>query len=409
MHRFYLSGQRSFDNRGCEAIIRSTVGLLNGEFSKPEILVPSDNVLVDKALWPDASAEGVQFVPAYFPVWARYWVNFQRLPIPFVKQVGWPFPMPRSLRKTFSKMDAVLSVGGDNYSLDYRIPSPLMGMDGLAMRTGKPVILWGASVGPFESEPYFVAAIKNHLKKMHLIAVRESVSEAYLRNDLGLSNVTRVADPAFTLAPQPTDFNHFWPDKAESGVLGINISPLLARYRKGRRDLIEEVVLFIQHVVQKLDLSVLLVPHVMPSKGSRKNSDAAYLQGVLDRTGSMGNRVRLMDSRLNAAKIKYVVSHCRYFVGARTHATIAAMSSLVPTISIAYSVKAKGINRDLFDHLDYVLETPRVDSFSLLEKLNLLISKENEIKAHLTRRIARIQEMARLGAKQLKTIVRKNG
>ena len=36
------------------------------------------------------------------------------------------------------------------------------------------------------------------------------------------------------------------------------------------------------------------------------------------------------------------------FVGARTHATIAAYSTGVPTLAVGYSVKARGIARDIF-------------------------------------------------------------
>ena len=36
------------------------------------------------------------------------------------------------------------------------------------------------------------------------------------------------------------------------------------------------------------------------------------------------------------------------FVGARTHATIAAYSTCVPTLVIGYSVKSRGIAKDIF-------------------------------------------------------------
>jgi polysaccharide pyruvyl transferase WcaK-like protein len=53
---------------------------------------------------------------------------------------------------------------------------------------------------------------------------------------------------------------------------------------------------------------------------------------------------------IGARQVKWVISKCRYFIGARTHATVAAFSTGVPTISIAYSKKARGINRDIFGH-----------------------------------------------------------
>src|SRR3546814_18179068 len=56
------------------------------------------------------------------------------------------------------------------------------------------------------------------------------------------------------------------------------------------------------------------------------------------------------------------------------------MSSTVPTISISYSIKARGINRDLFGDLPVVLDTPSLNLQTLTEKLELLQSEEKRIK-----------------------------
>ena len=153
MKSFYLSGQRTFGNRGCEAIVRSTVGLLRAQFGEVEVLVPSMDIERDRAQWPEAGGLGVRFVRAYHPRAAGYWVNLQRLPLPFLKRAGWPFSMPTWLKQQLAGVDAVLAVGGDNYSLDYRIPSPVMGLDKLAMDMGKPVILWELPWAPSTRSP----------------------------------------------------------------------------------------------------------------------------------------------------------------------------------------------------------------------------------------------------------------
>ena len=55
-------------------------------------------------------------------------------------------------------------------------------------------------------------------------------------------------------------------------------------------------------------------------------------------------------------ELKGYIARCRFFVGARTHATIAAYSSCVPTLVLGYSVKSRGIARDLFGNEEnYVL------------------------------------------------------
>ena len=78
------------------------------------------------------------------------------------------------------------------------------------------------------------------------------------------------------------------------------------------------------------------------------------MAGMLDELTDLGNAVNIMPSEFNASQIKQVISQFHFFIGARTHATIAAFSSGVPTISIAYSVKAKGINKDLLGEIPVV-------------------------------------------------------
>ena len=50
----------------------------------------------------------------------------------------------------------------------------------------------------------------------------------------------------------------------------------------------------------------------------------------------------------NCMEIKGIISKCRFFIGARTHSTIAAYSTCVPTLAVGYSIKARGIARDIF-------------------------------------------------------------
>jgi colanic acid/amylovoran biosynthesis protein len=281
-----------------------------------------------------------------------------------------------------------------------------MGVDALAMDLGKPVILWGASVGPFEREPLFVAAIARHLGRMSLNAVRESVSYDYLTKVLGLKNVIRMADPAFTLVKQEVDIAAFWPDDQGNGAIGLNISPLIEKFKHAGQDLRVEAVQFVRHVVQKMNYGVLLVPHVVPSDNAPGNNDAHYMRMIGDACGDLGGAVRIMPSAFNAAQIKYVISQLRFFIGARTHATIAALSSGVPTISIAYSVKARGINRDLFGHEETVLPTPEVSSQTLVAALNLLVRNEADFRTALRKKIPEYEAMIRAAVVKIKDLTR---
>lgn len=404
MKKFYLTGQLTFGNRGCEAIVRSTVMMLNKTFGQVEVLVPSDNIVRDKQQWPEAAEHGVRFVEAYVPAHTRPWVHLQRLPLKFMKRAGWPFSFPKKLRDEINSVDAVLSIGGDNYSLDYRLPSLLMGVDRLAMDLDKPVFIWGASVGPFESEPHFVPAIREHLARMSLIAARESITYGYLTETLGLDNVIQMADPAFTLSKEHVDIAPFWPQAGVSGIIGLNISPLIESYRQKGQDLRAETIQFIHDVVAK-GFGVLLVSHVVPLNGSEKNNDATYMVGMLRELNELGDAVTIMPAKFNASQIKQVISQLRFFIGARTHATIAALSSGIPTLSIAYSVKAKGINKDLLGDMPVVLPTPELTAASLMVGLDYLIDNEMQIKSRLVSHLPVWKERVEMAANEIKSMM----
>jgi len=293
---------------------------------------------------------------------------------------------------TMDAVDAVLSIGGDNYSLDYGLVSLFlhMGVAGLAMRRGIPVALWGVSAGPFDREPRLRPQIRDHLQRMRLITVRESFTADYLRQ-LGLeANVVAVADPAFALGAEEVDLDGCMPQRASGGVVGLNVSPLLQRYRavgEAPEVLLQELADFLRDAVRELQCAFLLIPHVVPLDGNPANNDAVYMQQLIDRTADLGGQVRMASPRYNAAQLKFVMSQCRFFIGARTHATIGALSMRVPTISIAYSVKAQGINQDLFGHTRYVLRTPDVGRRSLMQAVRTLMAEEAAIRTRLEQAI----------------------
>jgi colanic acid/amylovoran biosynthesis protein len=99
-------------------------------------------------------------------------------------------------------------------------------------------------------------------------------------------------------------------------------------------------------------------------------------------------KVSLIENQYDSAQIKYIIGNCKYFIGARTHSTIAALSSFIPTLSIAYSVKARGINKDLFGHEEYVLDISDVTSETLINGFQKLANEEMEIKEILENKIS---------------------
>lgn len=401
--KIYLTGQNNFGNRGCEALVRSTVDVIRERIPGCTFRVPSLDIARDSVQWPQAQTQGVEFVPVSEVPWR--FIQWSRVctRLPFLTRLDWPALKDHELPPGLADSDAVLSIGGDNYSLDYDLASLayFVAVAEAAMQRGLPALLWGASAGPFGAIAGVEQRMATHLRRLSRVTIRESHSVNYLAH-IGVSdNVIAVADSAFALRPEPVDTSKFWPQDDGSGVLGLNVSPLIAavRTRAGKRsEMADEVERFVRAAVKDTGLAVLLVPHVAPLDGGAFNSDEHLLAAIAARLGDLGVRVGVAPGGLNAVQLKQIIGQCRYFIGARTHATIAALSMQVPTLSIAYSVKALGINRDLFGHERYVLDTRELDATTLADGLARLRSEETDIRALLAERIPEWRQRAALGA-----------
>lgn len=397
--RFFFAGQNNFGNRGCEALIRSITGIINSYTDGSTYFCPSHLGLLDHQQWQDANKAGVQFVHAPpFSNRLKWWARVSKV-IPLIESFYRPeFAVDLTSQQLIQQSDAVIMTGGDILTLDYGVASLYYwaNLVDRAIDSGKPAILWAGSVGPFNAKPYVEREMVKHLQRYAAITVRESVSYEYLHS-LGIKHVKLVADPAFTLEPEAFDiskltFGH------NPNILGLNVSPLIRGYRQqqaSRQQLDNDVIDFIRDVTSSTNFSILLLPHVDPLDGSPVNSDSSYMQGLLSQLpAECQTRVNLAPRNLNAAQLKYLLSYCRLFIGARTHATIGALSMGVPTISIAYSIKAKGINKDLFGHTKFVLETPLVSRKTLNDAFSLLLQEEFAIKELLKHRIPAVRAQA---------------
>lgn len=408
--KLYFAGQSDFGNRGCEALIRSIVGIVRHAYPDARFYCPSHIPILDKKQWPTAHINGVDFSQApEFPELLRWWARGCRV-IRGLESMRPRLGTYDNCTADIKASNGMIFTGGDIFGLEYGVSS-LYHWANFAEKcidSGLPTILWGASVGPFTSKPAVEKEMVKHLSQYSAITVRESSTLEYLQS-LGIRDVQLVADPAFTMTPEPFDIAELTFGN-NPNILGLNVSPLVRGYREdtvSKVQLDRDVVDFIRDVVTKTDMSVLLVPHVDPLDGSSVNSDSAYMQGLLAQlSAEYESRVRIAPRTLNAAQLKYLISHCRFFIGARTHATIGAFSTGVPTISIAYSIKAKGINRDLFGDTRFVLDTPKVSRATLHDSLALLQQEEEATRQLLATQIPIFRENAYKSVDALASILK---
>ncbi|MCL6582187.1 MAG: polysaccharide pyruvyl transferase family protein [bacterium] len=401
---FILAGNGPYENRGCEAIIRGTVEILRHYFNDPHFVAVSnytscsqlkrqklseiDPAIIHKRVKPLKKFEFDWFLwilaRFLYPPGKRY-ILYQEM-LPYLKKAA-----------------AVLSVGGDNYSLDYGIPVRFTELDEVVLAKRKPMVIWGASVGPFDRIPEYERYMIEHLKRVTAIFARESVTIEYLAEHGIIKQVYRVADPAFLLKatrPSGEKFNLDIPE----GAIGINLSPLMAKYAAdgNLQKWVEQCTKIIRQVSEKTKRPLFLIYHVTIPK----RDDYEFLKTVLAAVGKPnGEEIRLIPPGLNASELKWVIGKMSAFAGARTHATIAAISSLVPTLSFAYSIKAKGINRDIFGHEDYCLGPHQLKPEIVAERIEELIQNSGGIKKKIESVLPKIQNLAMDAGRYLKEII----
>ena len=310
-------------NHGCEAIIRTTAKLLGGpenvqlwSFSKQEDLQYG---AADQFECVYASEELKRGSPAHMEALIRRKIWKQR-----------DANMKVFIRKLFKNSVAV-SVGGDNYCYPWSAKQGAE-MDALIRKTGAKTVLWGCSV----DEEFITPEVREDLERFDLITAREPLSYQILKNIN--PNTVQVADPAFLLEktelPLPEGF-------VEGNTVGINVSPLIMKYGDGSL-ILKNYEELIEYILDETDMSVCLVPHVV----WENNNDFGPIELLCSKYADSGRVCKLGD--YNCMELKGFISRCRFFIGARTHATIAAYSTCVPTLVVGYSIKSRGIALDLF-------------------------------------------------------------
>lgn len=194
MSKFALLGNGPLSNRGCEAIVLGTINILEHQFGPSNFLLAS---------FADDSHERLPkeietiSLPYRLNRWSKLWWQYR-----FARLFGRPENQSGFLKQLEGHLDdvqAAFSIGGDGYAIDYghTIVDRLLIMDDYVYSKEIPLIIWGASIGPFDKEPEFERKIVHHFSKVDLIVVREPISLEYL-NRLGLKdNVYLAPDPAF--------------------------------------------------------------------------------------------------------------------------------------------------------------------------------------------------------------------
>lgn len=333
MGRIFLCGHTGSENRGCEAIIRATASLLK-ECGCTQIIAMTRDPDYDKKLKLDEAVSLMPYPKRPFPVRVIAYLRRKLL-----KDDLWGAKYDNAaLFRNIRQGDILFNVGGDTYC--YGVPTLSYAMNEMAQVRGIPTVFWGCSVDRRILED---PRMQKDVNRYSCILTREKMTRDLLLQVVTEKSKVRLAcDPAFWLEARPIEL----PANFQPGnTLGLNISPLvLGKDSSVETAVLNNVYYLIDRVLEQTDMSVCLIPHVYDPE--RNTQDIRVLRKIYERYADNG-RVMLIQEERSCTELKYVISRCRFFVGARTHPVIAAYSTGVPALALSYSVKSLGIAGDV--------------------------------------------------------------
>ena len=367
MKNVFLYAHGGSRNHGCEAIVRSTLGVLQNDNAFRFALI-SKNPKEDAEYGINQLCDVIQEQEQY----SRFTPSFAKAYM-HLKLTKDYIPLDKLYyKKSFDRIgkgDIALSIGGDNYC--YADVKRYTMMHDMLLQRGAKTVLWGCSVEPSLLKE---AAIAQDIARYSLITARESISYEALRSVN--PHTILVPDPAFTLERRVPAL----PDGFVDGnMVGINLSPMVIEKESSAGMAMANYQKLIDYILAETTMGVALIPHVVWDF----TDDRIPLQELYQKYQHTGRVIMVEDH--SCTELKGIISRCSFFVGARTHATIAAYSTCVPTLVVGYSVKARGIARDLFGTEDgYVLPVQQLkENNELTQAFVRLYEKRDAIRTHL--------------------------
>lgn len=363
MKECFLYGHGGSKNHGCEAIVRSTNKILKEKAKR----VYSLQVKEDHIYKLNEVIEIENQVKRYNKI------NYKRILASINIRLFNNSRYSEKIRydhlfNKCNKNNLAISIGGDNYCYSSFEPYEILN-EGFNNK-GIDTILWGCSI-----EPKLIdERMKKDLKRYSLIIARESITYKAIKKVN--KNTKLYPDPAFQLEkielPLPVGFK-------ENNTIGINISPLIMECEINKGITIKNYELLIKHIIDTTSMQIALIPHVVWPN----NDDRKPLSILFEKFKDTRRVIMIEDD--DCRKLKGYISRCKMFIGARTHATIAAYSTCIPTLVIGYSVKAKGIAKDIFGTDDkYVIPVQTLNSDrDLINAFEWLNNNECIIRNHL--------------------------
>jgi colanic acid/amylovoran biosynthesis protein len=404
-----ITGHDSFHNKGCQALILTTTEILKQVFPDATFTVFSWDPEYDKAHYDNHSIECKfikhRFQTNEFSLRNRIWLRINDLGI----KTGRILRAKPSFYSAIKSSDLIVVSGGDVLA-DYGEAAVKHYFFPIAVARAlrKPVYAFAQSISPYKSDELLKFA-RYYLNKVDIITVREKLSYDYLKSINIKAPFYLTADPAFLLKQSSEDrlkeiLDFEGISLGSALTLGVSVSEALTEWGGADQGNFMKIMAAVCDATKRrYGAKLIFVPHVT-YPDSRHNDDRIVGEKIWNMMEEKGS-VYLIKGDYSCRDLKAIIGKCDAFIGARTHATIASASQLIPTLALAYSTKAFGIMEDVLNKEKYTCDIRKLTFNELLGKIINLIDDRGQIREFARDRLESIIERVYLNGKMARDIL----
>lgn len=397
-------------NKGDAAIVVGTVRALRSIDSSVSIKIVTLAPDIDRVFYKDCGVDVIAaptvgmkgpkiisfLLIALTVILGSSWVRWTgRLPRRLI-----PFNSVRVFLQCISEADVVVSCGGGYWqdSWGYGFLIHLLQLIG-AIRSGKPVMALGISVGPFVTT-FYRWLVRHWLNKYKLVVVREAVSLEVLRDLRVFKPEIRLgADMAFALLMSENDGGKLRPVQIQNVVesdsvrIGVTVREwVFPGYRDRQvmqRKYEEAIANALDCLVKKLNARVYFLPQVTAEPHDDDRKVAKRVSSLMQES----DRSVVVKDDLSIPDLLSLIASMDLVIATRFHSAILSFLVGVPVVAIEYEHKTSGIMKQMGLE-DWVLRIDNVNSDEIVARCIALWQKRDRIKGYIRKKVEELSNIA---------------
>ena len=298
------------------------------------------------------------------------------------------------IKKMTNNMDVLIVLGGDDLSEYYSIE--LLKKEFYRLNSIKKeckTILVGQTIGPFKEERIQLA--KESFNGISIYS-RDPWTTRYLKNDLDAKKVEDSADLAFLPLPGQDNLNIKDSILKKYNIINrkyITIVPsgLYKSYCSNKEKYVENIIGIINYISKNYkEYNIVLLPHVLRNS---EIDDRNIIKEIENKLGKREDIIYIYDE-MSPLQARFILGNGELTITGRMHGAISTLQMRKPAISIAYSVKYKGVIGEGLDLNELIVEGSKKEDWekntiekNVCDKLEYVLSNYDNLIEKINKKI----------------------